>query len=66
MKVLKLNALAEIQLLTGAIPSIILPLVGFWAAAIQKRFRKNYQSCLITKEITDFDDDGLMTALRLM
>ena len=65
MKVLKLNALSEIQLLTGFIPSIILPLIAFAAAAVQKRYREDYLTCLLTNKI-DLSDDPVLVALRLM
>ena len=54
MKVLKkLNALknytvlAEIQLLTGAIPAVLFPILGFVAACIQVRYKEQYKlACL--------------------
>ena len=65
MKVLKLNALSEIQLLTGFIPSIILPLIAFVAAAIQKRYREDYLTCLSLNDI-ELEDDNILVTLRLM
>ena len=60
-----MNAMSEVQLLTGAIPSLILPLIAFGASATQKRYRKEYFTCLATNGV-DLDEDDLLVALRLM
>ena len=51
-KVNKSRLLGEIQLLTGAVPSILFPLLGFVGACIQVRYKNEYnENCLGLEDV---------------
>ena len=44
--VTKIQALADIQLIIGCPMAVILPLIGFVAACILVRYKKEYRECV--------------------